>query len=383
MANITESKKKILFLITKSDFGGAQRYVFDLATNLPKEKYSVVVATGGTGALINKLKAAEVTTITLPSLQRDISLLKELRSLREIAQLIKSEKPEVLHINSSKAGILGAVIGRCLSVPKIVFTAHGWAFNENRNLLSRLLFKTLHFLTVILAHQTIAVSYTLKEQLNWPGAQKKMTVVYNGRLQPTLQSKERSRMVLAEHNAKLQPYLNDLWSITIAELHPIKQHDVAISAIKKLVKEGFTIRHLIIGSGELQEKLAKTINDLGLQEHVFLLGHVDEAAQYLKAADIFVLPSRSEALAYVVIEACQAGVPVVASRVGGIPEIISHEEEGFLVDSGNEKTLTTAIKTLAQDSALRHTMSEKASKKGLKFSLSRMVGGTIAVYEKE
>lgn len=376
----SEKKKKVLFIITKSNWGGAQRYVFDLATNLPQSEYETVVATSGSGVLVDKLRETGIKTLNLPSLQRDISFLKELRSAQEIATLIKSEKPDILHINSSKAGGLGALTGRLLSVPRIIFTAHGWAFNENRIFISRLILKFLHWLTVLMSHRTIAVSYAIKEQMNWPFTKHKISVVYNGRLQPTLQSRERSRLILSRYNKKLNVYLKDFWSVTVAELHPIKQHQIAIRAIQKLVAKKLPIRHLIIGSGELRDHLETLIDELGLSENVFLLGPVDEAAQFLKAADVFVLPSQSEALAYVLIEACQAGIPSVASRVGGLPEIITDQQEGLLVEPGNVDQLATALNKLVSDLNTRVSMSEKAAKKGFKFSLSRMIGGTIDVY---
>ena len=164
---MAKPKKKILYLITKSNWGGAQRYVFDLATSLNKEEYDVVVALGGTGRLVDELKNKKVRVIQLKSLERDISIFKEIKSAIELFKIIKSEKPNILHINSSKAGGLGALIGRILGVPKIIFTAHGWAFNEDRPWRQKISIKTLHWLTILLSHTTITVSETTKR--NVPG----------------------------------------------------------------------------------------------------------------------------------------------------------------------------------------------------------------------
>jgi len=171
-------KKKVLFVITKSNWGGAQRYVYDLATGLPKTDFDITVALGGDGLLASKLRAAGVRVISIPSLQRDFSLAKELHSVQEIYDLLKVEQPDILHLNSSKAGILGTVIGRFNKVPKIIFTAHGWAFNEDRPFWQRVLLKTIHWLTVLSSHHTIAVSKEVVRQMNWPFAASRMTVIW-------------------------------------------------------------------------------------------------------------------------------------------------------------------------------------------------------------
>ena len=134
MATTQPQRKKVLYLITKSNFGGAQRYVYDLATALPREKYEAVVAFGGTGApgskpgqLAEMLGEANVSTVYLHALGRDYSIM-DVRSFFEILQLIKIESPDVLHLNSSKAGGLGALAGRLCHVPQIIYTANGWPF---------------------------------------------------------------------------------------------------------------------------------------------------------------------------------------------------------------------------------------------------------------
>lgn len=128
-----------MFVVTKSNFGGAQRYVFDLATNLPTNGYDVLVATGSAqgsesaGSLIGMLQHAGIRTVFLPHMARDISPLRDWRTFLSLWKLMRDEKPDVVHLNSSKAGILGALTARLAGVRRIIFTAHGWAFWETRN----------------------------------------------------------------------------------------------------------------------------------------------------------------------------------------------------------------------------------------------------------
>ncbi len=376
----TNSKKKILFLITKSNFGGAQRYVFDLATHLNPEEFDVVVALGGNGPLLEKLKQKEIRTITLGNLQRDFSLLKELKSAVELWKIIKSEKPEILHINSSKAGGLGTFLGRILGIPHIIFTAHGWAFNEDRPLWQKLIIKKLHWLTVMLAHKTIAVSEMTKRQMNWPFAQNKMIVIHNGRTNPDLYSRDFSRAYLEKYIPSLEKYKNDFWSVTIGELHPVKQHDVTIRALRDIVKTHPNIRHVIIGEGDERNKLERLVLDLDLGNNVFFAGHILEASLYLKAFDLFILSSRSEGLGYVIIEACIAGLPIITSNVGGIPEIITHEKDGLLFKQGNTDMLAQYYLQLLESPEQRKTLAENALLRAQDFTFEKMFEKTIALY---
>ena len=168
--------------------------------------------------------------------------------------------------------------------------------------------------------------------------------------------------------------------MTIGELHPVKQHDTAIDAIAQVVKTYPTLRHLIIGGGEEYARLQQRITDLNLGENIFFLGHLHEAAWYLKAADVFIFPSRSEALGYVAIEAAQAQVPIIASNVGGIPEIITHNESGYLVPSGDSQALTVALELFCEHPERFADFKDTASHGVQHFSMENMVTATEALY---
>src|SRR4051812_14312990 len=116
------TKKKILFVITKSNWGGAQKYVYDLASSLPKDSYESVVVFGGEGPLATRLQEAGIRTISVKSLQRDVNIFGDIKSLFELLSIFKREKADVVHVNSSKVGGLGAFAARCAGIPRIIFT---------------------------------------------------------------------------------------------------------------------------------------------------------------------------------------------------------------------------------------------------------------------
>lgn len=381
---ISKNQKKVLFVITKSNWGGAQRYVYDIATILDPVAFQPRVACGGDGVLIEKLRDAGIHVIPIPALVRDISAMSELRALVQMYRIIRAEQPEVLHINSSKAGLYGALLGRFARVPRIIFTAHGWAFNEDRPWWQRVIFKTLHWLTVLLSHETIAVSHTTKEQLNWPFAAKKISVVPLGRTITSLKSRDDARQLIEMHatgtERGLIDFHDDYWLGTIAELHPVKQLNIAIDAVAALVHKHPKLRYIVIGEGGERATLAAQIAVNGLEEHVFLVGAFEEAARLLPAFDLFVLPSRSEASGYVLLEAGIAGVPVVASNVGGIPELVIDQKNGLLVPAGDTDALIAALNTSISapetTAARAATLQESATSR----SLIQMVETTAAHY---
>lgn len=379
------TKKKVLYLITKSSWGGAQRYVYDLATNIDKEKYEPIVALGGTDELYDRLRDAGLQVIKIKGLSRDVSVFKDLIVAVHIIYLLFKERPDVLHVNSSKVGVLGTFFGRLLLVPKVIFTCHGWAFNEDRPSWQRFIIKLLQWFTVLCSHTTIVVSSGVKKDMDWPLVQTKMKVIPLGRSVPPLYTKEDARellsMKVSDHEGSLYDQIDDLWLGTIAELHPTKCLHIAIEAVAQLRTNFPTLRYIIIHDGEERPRLETLIKNLDLSEHVYLLGTLPDAAKLLKAFDVFVLPSRSEAFGYVLLEAGAASVPVVASSVGGIPDIITHEKTGLLVPPEDVVALTEAVRHLLSDEDLRRTLGTAHHGQAATFTLDRMVTATENLYE--
>lgn len=368
-----------MFVITKGNWGGAQRYVFDIASSLPKSKFNPVVVFGEGDRLETKLKEISVRTVKIPSLGRDINLVQDFKVIVDLVNLFKKEQPDIIHLNSSKIGILGAIAGRLAKVPKIIFTGHGWAWNENRFVLSKIIIGFAHWLTILLCHQVIAVSEKTKRQITRLPfvSYGKIPVIYNGIDQIEHMERFQARNTIAPHVSE------KFWIGTIAELHINKGLDILIQSFADLVPHHQDITLVIIGEGEERKKLEEKIKELNLENKVHLIGFVENSAKFLKAFDVFILPSRTEAFPYVILEAGQAQLPVVASKVGGIPEVINNQENGILVKPGNSREISRFLERLLDNSAeaaelghnLRKTIEESFSRQG-------MVEKTIAVYNK-
>ncbi len=409
-------KKKILYIITKSNFGGAQRYVFDLATHLPQDQFETVVALGGEGPLKEKLEAAGIQTFPLPDLERDVSVLKEARAFLNIFRIIKEIKPDIVHLNSSKAGALGALAARLVNIVislefivfrfkslisnsplttknyklKTVFTSHGWAFKEKRRPFIKKIIEYISWLTVFLSHHTIVVSSDDREKARrFIFVQQKISVVHNGITKPVFKDRSEARKILSEkinHEISADTILVG----TVAELTKNKGLEYAISA-RALLKQEASGRNIafdkmvcvIIGGGEARNNLTLFIEREGLKNMVFLAGEYPGAAELLKAFDIFLLPSLKEGLPYALLEAGYAGLPIIATNVGGVSEVIDDMKSGIIVKEKRPKEIADALTFLIEHKEKRKEFSEQILKTiETKYTLERMLKETIAIYKK-
>lgn len=310
--------KKILYVITKGNWGGAQRYVFDLAIALPRGQFEVAVAYGQPGLLAQKLHTAGITTYELP-LQRDVSALQDLRSFSALYALCKNMQPDTVHLNSSKAGGIGALAANLAGVKNIVFTIHGLPEDEARNPLARMFIWLMTRITVMLCDKVITVSADNHRRIG------KSTLIYNGVAQ-----------IMFGDGAAIRSAFPAGTTITgtIGELTHNKNQIALIEEAR--TKPDMYVA--IVGEGELRKELEQKITEYKLEDRVKLFGFIS-AAEVMRGFDVFALPSKKEGLPYVLLEAKQAGLPIVANRVGGVGEILDSNLDQFSLQQMVEKTV--------------------------------------------
>src|SRR3989344_5997947 len=260
-------KKRVLFVITKSNWGGAQRYVHDLALNLPHDMFDVAVATGGNGILIDKLTEQSIRVIRIPHLERDINIKNEIQATLALWNIFKEEAPDIIHLNSSKIGGLGGLIAYIARAYfrtkrwKIIFTVHGWAFNEDRSKVARSAIRILQWITTIFCDWVIIISNRdFRQATHLPMVnRRKFILIPLGIPEQTLAflSKTEARGRLSSLiNIKLPARTHIIG--TIAELTGNKGLPYLISAIHHLQSNKSIAKNIlvmIIGSGEDQIKL--------------------------------------------------------------------------------------------------------------------------------
>ncbi|MBI5140229.1 MAG: glycosyltransferase family 4 protein [Candidatus Vogelbacteria bacterium] len=377
---------KILYVITKSNWGGAQKYVYELAAHMNKD-HEVVVAFGGTGergaeagALEKRLNEAGIRSVMISSLSRDIHLLDEPRGVFDLIKLYREEEPDIIHLNSSKIGGTGSLAGRVYSLlnpkrsirnPIIIFTVHGWPFNENRPWIAKKIISFLSWLTVIFSHRTICINQKdLSLVTNWPFIKNKLELIYIG-----ISAQEKKGLIKVGERPEGIP----IQIGTISELTKNKGLTYAIDAISKIKDRN--IMFSVIGEGEERTSLEKQIKEEGIEDKVKLLGFKDNAASYIGIFDIFMLSSVKEGLPYSILEAGLARLPVIATNVGGIPEIIEDGVSGILVPPKDSDAIKGALKKLLDNPELGKTLGknlEKVVKQ--KFSTDEMTEKTEKLY---
>ena len=372
-------QKKILFLITKSEIGGAQKYVLDLADGAKRAGFDVAIASQQNSHLYETLLKHNIRFIEVRHLQRDIDPILELQLAWELYKIIKKEKPDILHLNSSKVGALGALIGKLAGAPKIIFTAHGWAFNDPRPPLQ---LKVITFISRFAARfqdKIICVSkYDRRKALEFKIAPaEKIITIHNG-----INAKKIELIARDEAREKLKLDKKDFVIGTIANFYKTKALDTIVLSAISAVHENSNIKFILIGDGPEMGKIEALIQKYKLDEYFILPGMIKNASNYLKAFDIFVMPSKKEGLPYALLEAMAAKVLCVVSAVGGMPEIISNEQNGILIRDMTPGKLQETITKLAENKLKMKEMAKAGQQTVLEeFSLKRMVEETLDVYE--
>lgn len=372
--------KRILYIITKANWGGAQRYVFDLAVASKEAGHRILVVSGNEGTLTERLKEAGIETRTIAAMKRDISILDEFRSFKTLLRIVEEFRPDTIHGNSSKAGGLSTLAGRLKGIRTIVFTAHGWAFNEGRPFWQKVLIGLFHYAMVLCAHKTICVSSAIRQDAAWmPFVRNRFFVIHNGVSKIPLLSKREARMALAPD--LVRTYSNALWIGSIAELHPTKGLDTLVEAFAAIAHDPPSTVLVIMGDGSEWAKLEKLVQIYDLPDRVVLTGFVKDASSHLAALDVFVLPSRSEALGYALLEAGLASLPSIGTRVGGIPEILEDGETGLLIPPQKSIALAQALTQLLNNESLRNRLGTGLNEKvASEFSTKTMVEETLRLY---
>lgn len=331
---------RIAFVITRSDaVGGAQICVLELARALQEAGQVVRVFTGGEGPYIARLRAAGVPVRSIPAMIREVEARAELRAVAQLYEALREFEPELISTHSSKAGILGRVLGLALAVP-VVVTAHGWLLTPGKLSPRQQLIRLAEAGTASLARRLIAVSehdrnIALEHRVAGPD---KLRVVHNA-----LPDVDASQLA--------DPGASPARIIMVARLEAPKDPLVVVAALARL--RGLDWRCELIGDGPLRAELELELRLAGIADRVDLLGARDDVPERLAAAQIFMLATRREGFPLSVLEAMRAGLPVVASEVGGIGEAVTHGVSGALVQARSARALAEALAPLIRSPELR------------------------------
>ena len=341
---------KILQVITKSNLGGAQSVVVNLANALCRDKHEVLVVAGEGGGQIFTQLDERIQKYPMNTLHRAVSFLYDTKALLELSCIYHRFKPDIIHLHSSKAGILGRLI---FPRRKIVYTVHG--FDS-----IRLAFRKFLPIERLMQYQCasiVGVSIHDVKTMAAEGIHRNVSLVHNGINPPND----------THLNVWDLPHQFRKIVLCIARLSPPKRSDLFIQVAESIPDYAF----VWIGNQHPVESHPK---------NVFFMGNVPNASRLCRHADLFILPSNYEGLPMVVLEAMAAGIPVVASRVGGVTEAVIDGKTGFAVDNTCED-FKKHIQLILENNDLYRKMSQTSVISFQnKFTCKSMVSKYLMIY---
>ena len=318
--------------------------------------------------------------IYVEQLQREINPLTDFLALVRLYRIFRQENFDIVHTHTAKTGILGRIAARLAGVPKVVHFSHGHNFYGYFGPLgSRLVIMLERFMARFTDKFIVLTELEKNDMSVYKVAQPAKVVVINSGLE--LNKYRNVNINKAGKKKELQLEENELVVGMISRLEPIKGPQYLVEAAKSVIANMSGIKFLIVGEGSLKAKLAGRCRELGMADKFVFTGWREDIPEILSLLDILVLPSLNEAVGRVLIEAGAAGVPVVATKVGGIPEIVRDQETGLLVPPQDIDSLTKAIILLAQNKETRKNLGEVARKWiDEKFSADNMVASVANLY---
>jgi glycosyltransferase involved in cell wall biosynthesis len=355
----------ILYLITELSTGGAQAALLHLLEGLDRERYTPTVAClyNGDGAVAREIRALGIDVFDA-QMRRKIDLLALLRLYRHIRRVC----PAILHTSLFHANLPGRILGRLAGVPVIICSERTmamegeWRYRFNR-------------WTIGLVDCVIAVSANVRDfcvsHIGLPP--EKLGVIYNGVQVPETSASPR------EARAKLGLPLDGQVIGTVSRLYLVKGIDFLIRALAQMDDAALAI----VGDGPERAALETLADTLGVAGRIHWTGHRRDVPTLLPAFDLYVQPSLHEGMSNTILEAMAAGLPVVATAVGGTPEVVDDGVTGLLVPPRDPDALAGVIVRLLRDLDLRRKMGRAGQERVRRhFSLEQMVRQTQALYER-
>ena len=360
----------IVYIITRSDvFGGASVHLIDLVVGMKNNGISVTVLIGGNGVVCKRLKELGISTISIPSLKREIGLFDDFRCYFDLRSKLKALQPDLVHLHSAKAGMLGRIAAKSLAIP-VVYTVHGWPFTDGVSFLKKYFYTALerilspfvdHFITVSEYDRHLGV-------VNRVSSSNRVTTVHNG-----INDLSDYREICPSSTYKKL--------VMVARFDHPKDQAELINAINIIENKYFILE--LIGDGPLMKKCIAQVNRLCLQDRVIFRGYCDDVSLYLNHADIFILVSNWEGFPLTILEAMRAGLPVIASNVGGVSEQVIDSVNGYLIERGDTDNLANKICDLVDNDKKRLFMGDNSrSLFASKFTFSVMFDETVKIYKR-
>ncbi|MCZ2844970.1 MAG: glycosyltransferase family 4 protein [Candidatus Bathyarchaeota archaeon] len=389
-----QKKNKIIHIITRLDKGGSAENTLLTALGIDEKKYDVILVKGPTyesrmskeehaniSADLKEARLKGIRIVNIPFLLRRINPIYDLLALFSLYVFLIREKPSIVHTHTSKAGLLGRLAAKLAGVPIIIHTPHGHVFFGYFGPVKTKIFIILENFASAITNKMIALTNKERDDhvLFRITDEDKFVVIPSG----VKLNKFRELPFNEKQNLKKELGIpeNSLIIGTVGRLEPVKGPEFLIKAAKHIISKYPDAFFIFTGNGYLRQNLDRIASKLGLRENIIFMGWRDDAARIISAYDVFVLPSLNEGMGRVLVEAMALGKPIVASNIGGIPDLVIHGKNGFLVSPKNPKELAKYIQILLEDEKKREKMGLAGKEMALNFSAENMVEKIVELYQ--
>lgn len=365
---LRREKMSVLYLSTSSGPGGAERVISNLASSLDPDRYRAILCLFRPGWIQERSEGRGVRTYVIPT-----HGMTDWRWALQFKRLLRQERVDLIHAHEFDANVQGAFVAALSGIP-LVATVHG------KNYFWEKLRRRLAYRWVSRRATMVAVSQNLKEFIieKVGISPDRLRVVYNGvDALPYCEEAD-----VNQFRRELGLPENDQIVGVVGNLYPVKGHQYLIEGIPAVLQKCPNTSFVFAGRGQLETELKEQVQRLGLDKRVHFLGLRQDIPRILALLDVFVLPSLSEGLSMAILEAMIAGKPVVATQVGGNPELVLDGETGFLVPPRDSQALASSLVTLLTNKQQAVQFAEKGKRRAEgQFSLGTMVHAYQTLYD--
>jgi glycosyltransferase involved in cell wall biosynthesis len=379
---------RILRLIARLNMGGPALHVAYLTRGLEARGYETTLGAGslarGEGSMSFVAEELGVEVRHVQHLHREVSPVLDPLSVRRVVQLIREVRPHILHTHTAKAGAVGrtaAVLAGDARPPIVLHTFHGHVLHGYFDPVRAAVFREVERSLARVTTRLVAVSPEVRDDLVELGVApaEKFSVI---RLGIDLDSRITEGDADGAQLRRLFGVPEDAFVVGwIGRMTGIKHLPDLLAAFARLRERGVDAKLCLVGDGPDREEVEELAYELGIAAHTLFVGYQRDVAPYYGLFDVLLLPSGNEGTPVVAIEALAAGTPVVATRVGGVPDVVEHGTDGFLVPVGDVEALAASLERLAENPGLREEMGRAGRERTLpRYRVERLVDDVDSLY---
>lgn len=375
-------KFKVLQIIGSSGIGGAERAFYSLLKYLDKDKFKIYVACPADGPMFNNFRkyADEIKTFNFKNWALNPSTIFSLKNYME------QKRIDIVHTHLYSADFMGIIAAKLARVPVNLVTVHGHNFSSTgqfdlrsvKNLFCSFIYRAIYMFCDKVITVCQALKYDLIKRLGLKVKEEKIKVIYNGvdleEVSEYSQVANQELKNISDNNLKFVG--------VIANFDKVKGHRILLKAIPQVLREVAEAKFLFVGDGEEKERLKQLAERFRIEDSIIFTGHSNNITEIISICKLIVLPSLMEGFPLIILEAMSLGKAVVATKVGGIPELVEEKENGMLVSPNDYEGLAKAIITLLKDEILASEMGRKGKEIVCsKFQAQKMAAETGKLYQ--